>query len=104
MRLVKHRSRERGLRRAKLDAASGNGHLVCEVPGCGFDFEERCRALGRGYAQVHHLTPLASLDGPAPVTLGDLAVVCANCHSIVHANPAEAMPVDDLRRLLSASA
>jgi 5-methylcytosine-specific restriction protein A len=84
LRLVKHRSRERALRRAKLAAATRNGPLCCEVPGCSFDFERRYGPLGRGYAQVHHLTPLASLDKPAPVSLSDLAVVCANCHVMIH--------------------
>lgn len=82
--LVKHRSRERALRHAKIHAAMGQGSLLCEVPGCGFDFEARYGNLGRGYAQVHHLIPLASLDGPTRVRLEDLAVVCANCHVMIH--------------------
>ena len=39
------------------------GKLVCEVPKCGFDFEERFGKLGKGYAQVHHLA--AVLERPA---------------------------------------
>jgi hypothetical protein len=84
LRLVKHRSRERALRRAKLNAATESGRLRCEVPGCGFDFEERYGPLGRGYAQVHHLLPLAAMDEARAVSLDDLAVVCANCHAMIH--------------------
>jgi predicted HNH restriction endonuclease len=86
-RLSVHRSRERSLRAAKLAAAiakSPDGHLRCEVPGCGFDFEAVYGKLGAGFAEVHHLRPLAQMDGPVETTLGDLAVVCANCHRMIH--------------------
>jgi 5-methylcytosine-specific restriction enzyme A len=85
--MVLHRSRERALREAKLATArreAPDGRLRCEVPGCGFDFHERYGAIGEGYAQVHHLQPLADLDGPKEMTLADLAVVCANCHAMIH--------------------
>lgn len=87
VRLVKHRSRERALRAAKLaDFAtkSADRRLKCEVPGCGFDFEERYGELGRGFAHVHHLCPLADAAGPIHTRLEDLAVVCANCHAMIH--------------------
>jgi hypothetical protein len=86
-RLTIHRSRERSLRIAKLEAAlaaSTNGRLRCEVPGCGFDFEAVYGELGAGFAEVHHLRPLAQMDGPVETTLDDLAVVCANCHRMIH--------------------
>lgn len=100
LRLIRHRSRERALRRAKLDEASGAGGLRCQVPGCGFDFEATYGVLGRGYAHVHHLVPLASLDEPTAVRLSDLAVVCANCHAMIHVG-GENRP---LERLLGAPA
>ena len=86
-RLMRHRSRERALRAAKLAAARAaapDGRLQCEVPGCGFDFEARYGAVGAGYAQVHHRRPLGELDAPTLTTLHDLAVVCANCHAMIH--------------------
>jgi 5-methylcytosine-specific restriction protein A len=85
-RYVKHRSRERSLRRAKVEEAMKQGRLRCEVPGCGFDFEAQYGAIGRGFAHVHHLRPLAALDGEQSVSLEDLAIVCANCHAMVHRN------------------
>jgi len=87
LRLVKHRSRERSLRRAKIVAAlsaSAEHRLTCEVPGCQFDFAATYGLLGREFAEVHHLRPLADLDGPIETTLADLAVVCANCHRMLH--------------------
>lgn len=86
-RMVKHRSRERSLRDAKIVDAkrrSPGSRLRCEVPGCGFDFEERYGPLGRGFAHVHHLRPIAESDGPRETILEDLAVICANCHAMIH--------------------
>jgi 5-methylcytosine-specific restriction endonuclease McrA len=83
VRMVIHRARESALRAAKIRAAvASTGHLRCEVPGCGFDFEEAYGQLGRGYAQVHHLIPLT--EGTRETRLEDLAVVCANCHAMIH--------------------
>lgn len=88
MQLVRHRKREAALRPAKLEDArlqSPDGRLRCEVPGCGFDFEEVYGALGAGYAQVHHLLPLGLQSKAVKTTLSHLAVVCANCHAMIHA-------------------
>lgn len=84
--LMIHRHREISLRRAKLDSFRGehDGRLFCEVPGCGFDFETTYGELGNGFAEVHHLRPLGELGRPVSTTLRDLAVVCANCHRMVH--------------------
>lgn len=87
---VLHRRRESAMRRQKIEEAlsKGNG-LACEVPKCGFDFEVRYGELGKGYAHVHHLIPLhkAPKEG-RQVQLKDLAIVCANCHAMIHAGGA----------------
>jgi hypothetical protein len=84
---VLHRRREASVRRKKLQAAmiENGGSLKCEVPRCGFDFKSRYGKLGEGFAHVHHRTPLA--DAPTDgrkVALKELAVVCANCHAMIH--------------------
>lgn len=83
---VLHRKRERQLRDAKIAAIhrSNEGRIRCEVPGCGFDFGEAYGELGEGYAQVHHLKPLSSRVRPSETRLEELAVVCANCHAMIH--------------------
>lgn len=83
---VTHRQRERRLRAAKLAQAKldNDGRLLCEVPGCGFDFEQVYGQLGAGYAQVHHLRQMSKLRGRAFNTVDDVAVVCANCHAMIH--------------------
>lgn len=96
---IAHRSRERSLRDAKVRVAlrAGEGHLRCEVPGCGFDFLDAYGAIGAGYAHVHHTKPLAA--APAHGTrsgLADLAIVCANCHAMIHRG-GECRPLGDVR-------
>ncbi|OOP56674.1 MAG: hypothetical protein AYP45_07820 [Candidatus Brocadia carolinensis] len=84
-RMVLHRQRETALRDAKVaDVIRRTGRLLCEVPRCSFDFLAIYGEPGRGYAQVHHLHPLAKGSGPRETRLSDLAVVCANCHAIIH--------------------
>lgn len=84
-RLVVHRTREQKLRLRKIsDAIARNGRLICEVPGCGFDFARVYGEVGEGYAHVHHLHPLAKSDGARETHISDLAIVCANCHSMIH--------------------
>lgn len=82
-----HRNREARLREEKIRSFQKNngGRLFCEVPGCGFEFRSVYGELGEGFIHVHHLTPLASLSTVGAVhTLKDLAVVCANCHAMIH--------------------
>jgi len=85
-RLVVHRKREARLRRAKILSVLQAGQRVrCEVRGCGFDFEKRYGPLGRHYAHVHHTTPLARVGKRGRrVSLTELAIVCANCHAMIH--------------------
>ncbi|MCX7312163.1 MAG: HNH endonuclease [Alphaproteobacteria bacterium] len=84
-RFILHRKREAELRRAKIAEATAAGKLRCEVPNCGFDFEARYGALETGYAQVHHKIPLKSAPPQGgTILLKDLAIVCANCHAMIH--------------------
>jgi predicted HNH restriction endonuclease len=82
-----HRRREKALREAKIAAAlaeSFDGRLLCEVPRCGFDFVSKYGEEGRGYIQVHHLKPIGERNGAEKTTLDDLALVCPNCHAMIH--------------------
>lgn len=83
--LRRHRHRERKLRKAKVrQVLQAEGRLRCEVPRCGFDFFDVYGELGRDFCHVHHLKPLANVDEPIATSLADLAIVCANCHAIIH--------------------
>lgn len=82
-RLRLHYRVERNQRLARL-AKQAHGY-TCEV--CGFDFERAYGELGRQYIEAHHLTPLHLLPPDSPIRLSpsdDFAVVCANCHRMIH--------------------
>ncbi len=83
---IRHRKREQKLRDAKLNQVREEfrGRLICEVPRCGFDFEATYHQTGHDYAQVHHLKPLSDRTRPSETRLSDLAIVCANCHVMIH--------------------
>ena len=73
-------------RNAKLakEAKKALGY-VCQV--CGFDFNKVYGELGREYIEAHHLIPISKLPENQSVELSpvkDFAVVCANCHRMIH--------------------
>ncbi len=80
---VRHRQRESWLRDQKILESQRLGTLKCEVAGCGFDFEQTYGRLGAGFVEVHHRRGLAR-SGPTKTKLADLAIVCANCHRMIH--------------------
>lgn len=84
---IRHRKRESALRAAKIRQSlrEGKGHLACEVPNCGFDFLKTYGEDGRNFAIVHHKKPLSWMPSKgAKTSLTDLAIVCANCHAMIH--------------------
>ena len=57
----------------------------CQV--CEFSFSEEYGSLGQDYIEARHLMPIASLPPNEAVRLSpknDFAVVCANCHRMIH--------------------
>ena len=96
--LIRHRKREQKLRDAKLaQALNKNGSLCCEVPRCGFNFEKVYGTIGKGFAHVHHLKPLGDRKVPSETPLKELAIVCANCHAMIHCG-GKCRPLDKLIR------
>lgn len=101
--LRRHRARERnkGLRKKKIAAVlKQGGTLSCEA--CGFDFEEVYGDRGSGYIECHHVVPLHEA-GEGRTKLSDLALICANCHRMIHRRapwptPAELGATIDRRR------
>ncbi|SHE27878.1 5-methylcytosine-specific restriction enzyme A [Lampropedia hyalina DSM 16112] len=84
-RLVAHLRRERSAAIVKAKKAAtlkATGRLCCEV--CDFDFQETYGEIGEGFCEVHHLLPLSKSDGKTRTELKDLAVVCSNCHRVIH--------------------
>lgn len=77
-----HRERDRRIvERKKAQVLESGGRLACEV--CDFSFEDAYGALGARYIECHHVRPLAE-SGPTTTALRDLALLCANCHRMIH--------------------
>jgi predicted HNH restriction endonuclease len=96
-----HKLKERKpnvVRRKKLEVLATTGCLACEA--CDFDFAKVYGSLGETFAECHHRTPLADLDGHTPTRLIDLAIVCSNCHRMLHRSR-PLMKVEDLRSLVT---
>ncbi len=69
---------------------------------CGFNFAETFGQHGAGYIQVHHLDPLGDEPGERRVDAEtDLAVLCANCHVMVHRYRDRTLSMAQLKVLLA---
>ncbi|CAL9516304.1 hypothetical protein SUDANB108_03770 [Streptomyces sp. enrichment culture] len=90
----RHRARERnkGLRKRKIESVlRRGGTLACEA--CGFDFEAVYGDRGAGYIECHHVVPLHEA-GEGTTKLSDLALICANCHRMIHRRAPWPTPAD----------
>ena len=95
-----HTQRERSrklVQRRKAKALQKHGALKCEA--CGFDFARVYGERGRGFIECHHTKPLHTLVAGSKTRLQDLALLCANCHRMIHsARPW--LSLDKLRSIL----
>jgi predicted HNH restriction endonuclease len=65
---------------------------------CGFDFGAVYGEWGNGFAEVHHVRPLADGDGERETDpRRDLAVLCANCHRMVHRRRGITLSLEELK-------
>lgn len=81
--LHKYRERNSKITKKKKDQYFlEKGKLDCEV--CGFDFFEVYGEFGKGYIEAHHRVPLSEIEGESKTQLKDLALVCSNCHRMLH--------------------
>ncbi|HEV8114048.1 MAG TPA: DUF3578 domain-containing protein [Planctomycetota bacterium] len=90
-----HRRLERNSKLAR-EAKRIHG-FVCQV--CGFDFRTAYGTLGEEYIEAHHKTPLSQLAENEVVSRSprdDFAVLCANCHRMIH-RAAAPSPYDAFR-------
>lgn len=102
-RLRWHKTRERRpelVRLAKEKRLETDPLLHCDV--CGFSFVERYGELGRGFIEAHHTTPLSELALGSRTKMEDLAMVCSNCHSMLHRDE-KTLSIDDLKLILAES-
>lgn len=80
-----HRYRERDkslVRKKKAQFFGSYQRLFCEV--CGFDFEKTYGNRGSDFIECHHTKPVSSLEVGGKTKLSELAMVCSNCHRMIH--------------------
>jgi 5-methylcytosine-specific restriction protein A len=98
-----HKRRERSRKIAnkkKKQVLEEQGRLCCEA--CGFDFGVVYGERGEGFIEVHHTVPLHTLTAGKKTLLKDLALLCANCHRMIHSRSAW-LTVDELKVLVQSS-
>lgn len=96
-----HKSRERSAaltRRKKEQVLKQEKRLACEV--CSFDFEAAYGELGASYIECHHTKPVAELKPGETTKLSELALVCSNCHRMIHRRR-PMLSIEELRGTLS---
>lgn len=82
-RLHKYKERQSKAAKSKKQLVlKKTGKLSCEV--CGFDFLVTYGKIGNGFAECHHMLPIADLVPGHRTRVDDLAIVCSNCHSMIH--------------------
>jgi 5-methylcytosine-specific restriction protein A len=98
-----HRTRERNRKlvrskKAKFQKDNG-GRLFCEA--CGFDFEREYGERGTGFIECHHTWPVHTLRAGQKTKLTELALLCANCHRMIHSKTPW-LDLEELRRIIVA--
>lgn len=92
------RERDAGLtKRKKAAAMKATGKLQCEV--CDLVFSEMYGDVGDDFIECHHINPLAEESGIVNTTLEDLALVCSNCHRMIHRGK-PMYSIDELREIV----
>jgi 5-methylcytosine-specific restriction protein A len=95
MRIAVNRYERRPANRAAAIAAHGT---TCKA--CGFDFARFYGALGEGFIEVHHRTPVSRMgEGYVLDPVKDLVPLCSNCHQMVHRQDPP-IPVESLRETI----
>ncbi|GCE12080.1 HNH endonuclease [Tengunoibacter tsumagoiensis] len=84
--------------RLRADAIKFHG-TICQI--CGFSFTETYGELGAGFIEVHHLKPVSSYEGETHVDpQEDMAVLCANCHRMLHRRPDNPLTINELKNII----
>lgn len=95
-----HICRERNqnlINNAKKSFKKKHGRLYCEI--CNFDFFETYGKIGEDYIEGHHLIPVSQLSDYSVTKTEDIALVCSNCHKMLH-RKRPWLTTSDLKNLL----
>ncbi|WP_230374455.1 HNH endonuclease, partial [Vibrio cholerae] len=98
----KYRERNPELKsKAKAKYLDKNGNLSCMV--CEFDFSKVYGDRGAGYIEAHHTIPVSEMKPGEKTKLEDIALVCSNCHKMIH-RYRPWLGMDDLKNILNSKA
>lgn len=95
--LSRERNRELVTRAKQRFKEQHGGRVYCQV--CDFNFGARYGPLGDDYIEAHHTIPVSELSEDSMTRIEDLAMVCANCHRMLHRRRPW-LKMDELRQLL----
>ena len=81
----------------KKQAYSRFGKIACEV--CVFVFDEFYGEIGKNFIECHHRIPLSKLKAETKTSLDSLALVCSNCHRMLHKS-IDTVSIEELRMMI----
>lgn len=73
------------------------GSLKCEI--CDFDFYEKYGEHGKGFMECHHIYPVSKMEKGDKTKIDDLALVCANCHRMIHREKDNWLSLDEMKNI-----
>lgn len=85
------------VRKVKKQRLKDDPLLQCEV--CGFSYLDTYGDIGKGFIEAHHLNPIGERDGEQVTNKKDLALVCSNCHNMIHKG-APVFELEELKKLI----
>lgn len=96
-----HRKLERSAKLAKRvqDQRLKKVGDLCDV--CGFSFHKYYGPIGVGFIEAHHTVPVSQFKGQRITRIEEIALVCSNCHRMLH-RLSPLLSVADLRKNLNA--
>ncbi|MDG4850914.1 HNH endonuclease, partial [Peribacillus frigoritolerans] len=83
--LKRHIERERNpkvIKLAKHRFKEKYGSVFCEI--CSFDFYKQYGKIGEDFIEGHHTIPVSELEEGQITRVEDIALVCSNCHRMLH--------------------
>ncbi len=84
------------IRKAKDAAFKREPFLRCQI--CGFSFKEIYGDRGDRFIEAHHKQPLGQLGAKTRTRIEDIALVCSNCHRMLHRGE-RTLTIEELREI-----
>jgi hypothetical protein len=90
------------IKKIKEVALKENKMLNCKV--CGFSFLSVYGEVGAGFIEAHHINPLNERKGKQVTQKKDIALICSNCHRMLHRKVNDKyLTIDQLKEIIRSS-